>query len=82
MYIRFRVELSEAERDVLTAMLSGGRQAARKLKRAQIHLVARISGADALGPTRVRGHAVRTYSGRPSSSMRLSTWTAIATSVA
>ena len=40
MNIRFRVELSEAERDALTAMLSGGRQAARKLKRAQILLAA------------------------------------------
>jgi len=40
MTIRYRVELSEAERDALTAMLSGGVQAARKLKRAQILLAA------------------------------------------
>jgi transposase len=40
MTIRYRVELSEAERAELTAMLSGGRQAARKLKRAQILLAA------------------------------------------
>src|SRR3954469_18989591 len=40
MNIRFQVELSEAERDALTAMLSGGRQAVRKLKRAQILLAA------------------------------------------
>ena len=40
MNIRYRVELSEAERGELTAMLSGGRQAARKLKRAQILLAA------------------------------------------
>ena len=46
------------------------------------HLVAQIGGVDALSPTRVSGHAMRTYSGRPRSSMRLSTWTAIATSVA
>jgi len=31
-----RVELSQAERDELTAMLGGGKHAARKLKRAQI----------------------------------------------
>ena len=44
--------------------------------------VARIGGVDALSPTRVPGHAMRTYSGRPSSSMRFSTSTAMATSVA
>jgi hypothetical protein len=36
----------------------------------------------ALSPTRVPGHAMRTYSGRPRSSMRFSTSAAIATSVA
>src|SRR3954464_8723964 len=46
MNIRFRVELSEAERDALTAMLSGGRQAARKLKRAQILLAADAGSSD------------------------------------
>ena len=40
MNIRYRVELSEAERAQLTAMLSGGKHAARKLKRAQILLAA------------------------------------------
>jgi transposase len=40
MNIRYRVELNEAERAQLTAMLSGGRHAARKLKRAQILLAA------------------------------------------
>jgi transposase len=40
MNIRSRVELSEAERDGLTVMLSGGVQATRKLKRAQILLAA------------------------------------------
>jgi transposase len=40
MNIRYRVELSEAERSELQAMLSGGRHAARKLKRAQILLAA------------------------------------------
>jgi transposase len=41
MNIRYRVELSEAERDGLTVLLSGGVQATRKLKRgAQILLAA------------------------------------------
>src|SRR5215216_2277639 len=40
MNICYRVELSEAERAELQAMLSGGKQAARKLKRAQILLAA------------------------------------------
>lgn len=33
MNVRCRVELSQAERDELTAMLGGGKHAARKLKR-------------------------------------------------
>ena len=36
MNIRYRVELSQAERGELAAMLSKGKRAARKLKRAQI----------------------------------------------
>ena len=40
MNVRYRVELSEVERDELTAMLSGGKHAVRKLKRAQILLAA------------------------------------------
>jgi len=40
MNICYRVELSEAERIELKAMLSGGKHAARKLKRAQILLAA------------------------------------------
>ena len=40
MNIRYRVDLSEAERGELTALLSGGKHAARKLKRAQILLAA------------------------------------------
>src|SRR5919202_619870 len=38
MTVRYRVELSEAERHELRGMLDGGRHAARKLKRAQILL--------------------------------------------
>jgi len=40
MNIRYRVELSEAERGALQALLSGGKRAARKLKRAQVLLAA------------------------------------------
>src|SRR5271169_1885315 len=40
MNVRYRVELSQTERDELTALLSGGKHAARKLKRAQILLAA------------------------------------------
>jgi transposase len=46
MNVRYRVELSQAEREELTAMLSGGRHAARKLKRAQILLAADIGSRD------------------------------------
>src|SRR3954467_4525602 len=40
MTIRYRVDLSEAERSDLEALLRGGRHAARTLKRAQILLAA------------------------------------------
>jgi len=40
MNIRYRVELSQGERDRLTALLSGGKHAARQIKRAQILLAA------------------------------------------
>jgi hypothetical protein len=40
MNIKYRVELSQSEQDQLNALLSGGRHAARKLKRAQILLAA------------------------------------------
>jgi transposase len=40
MNIRYRVDLSEAERVELEALLSGGKHAARKIKRAQILLAA------------------------------------------
>ena len=47
MNVRYRVELGQAERDQLKALLSGGRQAARKLKRAQILLAADAGASDA-----------------------------------
>jgi transposase len=48
MNVRYRVELNEAECDELTAMLNGGTQAARKLKRAQILLAADAGTSDAV----------------------------------
>ena len=45
MNIRYRVELSQTERADLTALLAGGKHAARKLKRAQI-LLAADAGVD------------------------------------
>ena len=46
MNIRYRVELSEAERAELAAMLSGGKHAVRKIKRAQILLAADAGVSD------------------------------------
>ena len=46
MNVRYRVELSQAEREQLTALLSGGKHAARKLKRAQILLAADAGASD------------------------------------
>src|ERR1700685_3171536 len=40
MNVRYQVELNQTERDELKALLSGGKHAARKLKRAQILLAA------------------------------------------
>ena len=46
MNVRYRVELSQAERDELMAMFGGGKHAARKLKRAQILLAADAGRSD------------------------------------
>ena len=46
MNVRYRVELSQSEREQLTALLSGGKHAARKLKRAQILLAANAGASD------------------------------------
>lgn len=48
MNVRYRVELSQAEREQLNEMLSGGKHAARKLKRAQILLAADSAVGDAV----------------------------------
>jgi transposase len=47
MNVRYRVELSQAERDELCALLHGGKHAARKIKRAQILLAADAGASDA-----------------------------------
>ena len=46
MNVRYRVELSQAEHDELAGMLSAGKQAVRKLKRAQILLAADAGRGD------------------------------------
>jgi len=46
MNVRYRVDLSQAERDELKALLSGGQCAVRKLKRAQILLAADAGASD------------------------------------
>ena len=46
MNVRYRVELSQAERGELTRMLGGGKHAARRLKRAQILLAADAGRSD------------------------------------
>lgn len=47
MNVRYRVELSEVERARLNGLLSGGKCAARRLKRAQILLAADAGASDA-----------------------------------
>jgi transposase len=46
MNVRYRVELSQTERGQLNAMLSGGKHAARRIKRAQILLAADAGSSD------------------------------------
>ena len=61
MNIRYRVELSEAERGELTALLSGGKHAARKLKRAQILLAADAGASDEAIAASVRASGSTVY---------------------
>jgi transposase len=46
MNVRYRVTLTQYERNELAALLSGGKQPARKLKRAQILLAADVGVSD------------------------------------
>src|SRR3979490_2765608 len=61
MNVRYRVELSQAERCELTAMLSKGKRAARKLKRAQILLAADAGRSDEEIARAVAGGASTVY---------------------
>lgn len=47
MHIRYRVDLDESERQPLAAMVAGGTQAVRRVKRAQILLAADRGVSDA-----------------------------------
>ena len=62
MNVRYRVELSQGERAQLAALLSGGKHAARKLKRAQI-LLAADAGARVIKIERPEGDFARGYDG-------------------
>jgi Homeodomain-like domain len=46
MNVRYRVELSQSERAELMQLMSGGKHAARKLKRTQILLAANVGVSD------------------------------------
>ena len=54
MNVRYRVELSQTDRTELTELLSGGKHAARRLKRAQILLAADGGASDEAIATNVR----------------------------
>ena len=60
MNIKFRVELSQSERDQLDALLSGGRHATRKIKRAQILVAANDGLSDKViaGTLKVSGSTI------------------------
>jgi len=60
MNIRYRVELNQTEREQLTALVSGGKNAVRKLKRAQILLAADagVSDDNIVASVRVSGSTV------------------------
>src|SRR3954471_16845871 len=61
MTVRYRVDLSEAERTELQSLTGGGRQAVRKIKRAQILLAANAGhGDEAIAATVAVGTVHRT----------------------
>ena len=59
MNVRYRVELSQTEHTELTELLSGGKHAARRLKRAQILLAADGGASDGDRDQCRRGQIVR-----------------------
>ena len=72
MNIRYRVDLNEAERNELSALLSGGKHAARKLKRAQILLAADAGASDEAIASTVRVSGSTVYRKRSSFPIMLS----------
>ena len=74
MNVRYRVELSQAERDQLTDMLSGGKHAARKLKRAQILLAADGGVSEAVIATVSASASPRSTGQSVGSSKATSSW--------
>jgi hypothetical protein len=68
MNIRYRVTLNQDQRDELGALLSGGRHASRKLKRAEILLAAdagveEIAASVGVGGSTVGCHPVPRFFG-------------------
>ena len=61
MNVRYRVELSQTERTVLMELLSGGKHAARRLKRAQILLAADGGASDEAIATNVGAGSSTVY---------------------
>jgi hypothetical protein len=74
MNIRYRVTLTQCERDELTVLLSGGKHPGRRLKRAQILLAADAGVGDEDIATRTSGSAARRSTG-PSGVSSKATWT-------
>ena len=73
MNVRYRVTLTQYERDELGALLCGGKQAARKLKRAQILLAADAGVSDDEIAASVSASAARRCTGPSAGSWR-ATW--------
>jgi hypothetical protein len=73
MNVRYRVELSQAEREELTGLLSGGKHSVRKLKRAQILLAADAGVSDEAIANSV-GVGGSTPSIGPSATLCWATW--------
>jgi transposase len=61
MNVRYRVELSQGERDELKALLSAGKHSVRKLKRAQILLAADAGVSDEEMATSIGASASTIY---------------------
>ena len=69
MNIRYHVELSEAERCELTALVGSGKHYARKIKRAQILLAADSGSATTILPL-LSPSAARPFTGPSAASLK------------